>query len=125
MGQRFRGYCAVCGGHRCHLPLQQLQDHIYISCHPGLQSLEREGERERERKEGVVVRQMQTLHFKLVFSLYVGPVELRLEQLQAGLQLVRSVFNTGAVMVVAGLHRRGMSLTLGVLTGPAVGQIAV
>lgn len=55
---------------------------------------------------------MQTFHLKLVFPLDVGPVELRLQQLQAGLQLVRSVLNTGAVMVVAGLHCRGMSLTL-------------
>lgn len=79
----------------------------------------------RERERGGDVRQKQTLHLKLVFSLDVGPVELRLEQLQAGLQLVRSVLNTGAVMVEAGLHCRGMSLTLRVLTGPAVGQIAV
>lgn len=98
VGQRFRGYCAVGGGNRCHLPLQQLQDHIYISCHPGLQSLEREGERGGREANA-------DFSFKAYFfSLDVGPVELRLEQLQAGLQLVRSVLDTRAVMVVAGLH---------------------
>lgn len=47
MGQRFRGYDTVSRRHRCHLSLQQLQDHIYISCHPGLQSLETKRGRER------------------------------------------------------------------------------
>ncbi len=46
VGQRFRGNSAVGRGYRCHLPLQQLQDHIYISCHPGFQSLERKREKE-------------------------------------------------------------------------------
>lgn len=57
---RAGGHGAVGRGHRGHLPLEELQDHVDVSRHSGLQSGRGERERSADERSGVKTAETQT-----------------------------------------------------------------